>query len=277
MRLDAHQHFWRYEAAEFGWITDEMAVLRRNFLPGDLAPLLAMNGFDGSIAVQTRQCVEETRWLLELAEQYEFIRGVVGWVDLCASDVHGELERWAAHSKLVGVRHIVQSEPDRGFLLRPEFQRGIAALKEFDLAYDLLVYPKHLQAATELVHAFPAQRFVLDHVAKPVIRAGLLEPWTQDMRAMAGCANVTCKLSGLVTEARGRDWTQADFAPYLDVVMEAFGPERLMVGSDWPVCTVSADYAAVMGIVLGYIERLTESERAAILGGTCARVYGLGA
>jgi L-fuconolactonase len=275
MRLDAHQHFWQYEAAEFGWITDEMAVLRRDFLPGDLAPLLAASELDGSIAVQARQCVEETRWLLQLAEQNSWIRGVVGWVDLCAEDVRGELEQWARHAKLVGVRHVVQAEPDRGFMLRPEFQRGIAALAEFDLTYDLLIYPKHLGAATELARAFPGQRFVLDHVAKPVIRAGLLEPWARDMRTLAGCANVTCKLSGMVTEARIHGWTQADFTPYLDVALEAFGPERLMIGSDWPVCTVSADYAATLGIVLGYIERLSEGERAAVLGGTCARAYGL--
>ena len=276
MRLDAHQHFWQYTAAEYGWIDDAMAVLRRDFLPADLKPMLAENGFDGSIAVQARQTLEETDWLLELAETNDLIHGVVGWVDLAAPDVRRDLERLAAQKKLAGVRHVVQAEPDREFLLRPEFQRGIALLDEFGLAYDLLLYPKHLGVAERLVRAFPKQRFVLDHIAKPVIRAGLLEPWASDMRALAQHANVSCKLSGMVTEARWGAWTQADFVPYLDAVLEAFGAERVMIGSDWPVCLASADYAATMGIVTEYSKQLTETERAAVMGETCARVYGVG-
>ncbi len=279
MKLDAHQHFWRYTAAEYGWIDDAMAALRRDFLPEDLKPLLDANGFDGSIAVQARQTLEETEGLLELAEANAFIRGVVGWVDLCSPDVRSDLERLAGRKKLRGVRHGLQAEPDREFMLREDFQRGISLLDEFGLAYDLLLYPKHLEVAERLVRAFPWQRFVLDHIAKPVIRAGLLEPWARDMRALAKHENVTCKLSGMVTEARwgarwGR-WTPADFAPYLDVVLEAFGADRVMIGSDWPVCTVGADYAATMGVVADYIVRLTESEQAAILGGNCAWAYGL--
>ncbi len=275
MRLDAHQHFWRYSAAEYGWIDDAMASLRRDFCPSDLKPLLDSNGFGGSIAVQARQTLAETDWLLDLAEANAFIRGVVGWVDLRSSDVRADLERLAGRKKLVGMRHVVQAEPDREFLLREDFQRGIGLLEEFGLAYDLLLYPKHLEAAERLVRAFPRQRFVLDHIAKPVIRAGLVEPWARDLRALAKHENVTCKLSGMVTEARWGAGTPADFAPYLDVVLEAFGAERVMIGSDWPVCTVSADYAATMGIVTGYIAQLTESERAAVMGGTCARAYGL--
>jgi L-fuconolactonase len=273
MRLDAHQHFWRYSAAEYGWIDDAMASLRRDFCPSDLKPLLEANGFDGSIAVQARQTVDETEWLLELADAYDFVAGVVGWVDLRSPDVRGDLERLAVRKKLRGVRHVVQAEPDREFMLQGDFQRGIGLLDEFGLAYDLLLYPKHLEAAERLVRAFPRQRFVLDHIAKPVIRAGLVEPWARDIRALAEHENVTCKLSGMVTEARWGAWTQADFAQYLDVVLEAFGAERLMIGSDWPVCTVSADYAATMGIVTNYIAQLTETERAAVMGGTCARVY----
>ena len=279
MRLDAHQHFWTYGAREYGWITEEMAAIRRDFLPRDLAPLLEANGFDGSIAVQARQSVEETESLLELAENDEsgkrWIKGVVGWVDLRAPDVDKELERLASHEKLVGVRHLVQGEPDDAFMLRADFKRGIGRLKEFGLVYDLLIYPKHLSAAVKLVREFGAQRFVLDHIAKPEIAAGVLEPWATDIRELARAENVTCKLSGMVTEARWKEWRRGDFKPYLDVVLEAFGAERLMIGSDWPVCTVSSDYATTMGIVMKYVERLTESEREEILGGNCARLYGL--
>lgn len=276
MRLDAHQHFWRYTAEEFGWLTEEMAELRRDFLPEDLAPELRANGVDGTVAVQARQTVEETSWLLELAAQHAWIRGVVGWVDLRAENVREDLARWAANAKLVGVRHIVQGEPEREFVLREDFQRGIAALEEFGLAYDLLLYPKHLGPALKLVQAFPRQRFVLDHVAKPVIRAGLLEPWATELKALAACENVTCKLSGLVTEAQLKGWVQADFEPYLEVALEAFGPRRVMIGSDWPVCLAGGSYAETTGIVRSFIARLTDAEQGEVLSGTCARAYGIG-
>lgn len=279
MRLDAHQHFWRYEAREYGWITEEMSEIRRDFLPPDLAPLLEQNGFDGSIAVQARQSVEETEWLLELAEKdavgKQFIKGVVGWVDLCVGDVGAELERLAKHVKLVGVRHVVQGEPDDEFMLRADFRRGIGRLEELGLVYDLLLYPRHLPAAVKLVREFGEQRFVLDHIAKPDIAGGVLEPWARDIRELAQAENVTCKLSGMVTEARWNEWWSGDFKPYLDVVLEAFGAERLMIGSDWPVCTVSSDYATTMGIVMKFAEELTASESEGMLGGNCARVYGL--
>jgi L-fuconolactonase len=275
MRLDAHQHFWRYTAEEFGWLTGELARLRRDFLPADLEPELSEAAVDGTIAVQARQSVDETRWLLELASQHAWIRGVVGWVDLRAENVRDELARWSANPGLVGVRHVVQAEPEREFLLRPDFQRGIAALDEFGLAYDLLLFPKHLGPALKLVRAFPDQRFVLDHVAKPVIRAGLLEPWATDLKALAAHENVTCKLSGLVTEAQVRGWKQSDFAPYLEVALEAFGPRRLMIGSDWPVCLAGGSYAQTTGIVRDFIARLTETEQSEVLGGTCTRTYGV--
>lgn len=276
MRVDAHQHFWRYDAEEFGWLTGALAGLRRDFLPGDLEPELHAAGVDGTVAVQARQSEEETRWLLELAAQHAWIRGVVGWVDLRAEDVRDALARWTADGKLVGVRHIVQAEPKREFMLQEDFQRGIAALEEFGLAYDLLVFPKHLKTALELVRAFPRQQFVLDHAAKPMIRAGLMEPWTADLRALGACQNVSCKLSGLVTEARLEGWTQADFEPFLEVALEAFGPRRLMLGSDWPVCLAGGSYAQSVGVVRTFIARLTETERAEIEGGACARAYGLG-
>lgn len=275
MRIDAHQHFWKYSAAEYGWIDDRMAVLQRDFLPQDLQPLLAENGFDGSIAVQARQSLEETLWLLELAEQNDFIRGVVGWVDLCSPDVADALAKLAGHRKLVGVRHVVQGEPDDEFMLGPEFRRGIAMLRDFALAYDLLLFPKHLNVAVKLVGEFPEQRFILDHIAKPLIADGVLEPWARDIQALASCENVWCKLSGMVTEARWQQWQPADFRPYLDVVFEAFGPARLMIGSDWPVCTVSAAYGDTMALVKDFIATLEPAVREGILGGNCAQAYGL--
>lgn len=275
LRIDAHQHFWKYSAAEYEWIDDRMAVLRRDHLPRDLKPLLQASGFDGSIAVQARQSLEETRWLLELATQNDFIRGVVGWVDLRSAAVQNTLSEFARNRRLVGVRHIVQGEADDEFMLREEFCRGIGLLREFGLVYDLLLYPRHLPVAVKLVQQFPEQAFVLDHIAKPGIADGVLEPWARDIHQLARFPNVSCKLSGMVTEAKWKQWTHADFRPYLDVVLEVFGPTRLMIGSDWPVCAVSADYAATMGIVGDYLKPLAVEERNGILGGNCVRVYGI--
>lgn len=276
MRIDAHQHFWKYSAAEYEWIGDEMAELQRDFLPRDLKPLLASEGFEGSIAVQARQSLEETRWLLELAEQNDFIRGVVGWVDLCSTELPVQLERFAKHSKLAGVRHVVQGEPDDEFMLRPEFRKGIARLAGYGLTYDLLLYPRHLPVGVKLVREFPKQPFVLDHIAKPDIAHGVLEPWATGIRDLAKFGNVWCKVSGMVTEARWKEWRAEDFRPYLDVVFKAFGPERAMIGSDWPVCTVSGPYAKTIGIIKEYIGQFSAEDQEAIFGGNCAKFYGVG-
>jgi L-fuconolactonase len=273
MRLDAHQHFWKYSAAEYGWIDNTMASLRRDFLPQDLKPLLAAEGIAGSIAVQARQSLEETRWLLELAAHNDIVKGVVGWVDLRSSDLPSQLEQFAANPKLVGVRHVVQDEPDDEFMLRPEFRRGIARLAEHDLAYDILIFPRQLPAAAKLAREFPNQRFVLDHIAKPLIAEGRMAPWCHDIRELAKPGNVFCKLSGMVTEARWHDWKPEHFRPYLDVVMNAFSPARLMIGSDWPVCTVSANYGRTLGLVRDYISQLTSSEQESILGRNCSHLY----
>jgi L-fuconolactonase len=275
IRIDAHQHFWKYTAAEYGWINDGMAALQRDFLPRDLQPLLDENGFGGSIAVQARHSLKETHWLLELAEQNTFIQGVVGWVDLCSPHLGGQLEALVARRKMVGVRHVVQDEPDDRFMFRPDFQRGVGQLAEFGLAYDLLLHPRHLPFATQLVRQFPAQTFVLDHLAKPAIADGIIEPWRRDIRELAKCPNVSCKLSGMVTEARWREWKRDDFRPYLDTAFEAFGASRLMIGSDWPVCTLSAEYAQTFGVVIDFLDQLTEEQREGILGGNCARIYGI--
>lgn len=274
-RIDAHQHFWQYDPVEYDWIDDPMAALRRDFLPQDLKPLLSQAGFDGCVAVQARQTLEETRWLLSLAGQNDFIRGVVGWVDLRSAQLADQLRDLTRDSKLVGVRHVVQAEPDDDFMLRPEFRRGIAQLAACGLAYDILVYPRQLRAAVKLVSQLPEQRFVLDHIAKPLIAQGALEPWNTDIRALAQFPNVMCKVSGMVTEARWTGWRPEDFRPYLDVVFEAFGPQRIMIGSDWPVCTVAADYHETIGLVTDYIAALSAAQQEAILGGNCAAFYRL--
>jgi L-fuconolactonase len=276
MRIDSHQHFWNYRPSEHTWMTDQMAVLKQDFLPRDLEPLLESIQFDGCVAVQARQNLEETRWLLELAEEYPFIQGVVGWVDLRSEQLRAQLEGFAGHSRLVGVRHVVHDEPDDLFILRPEFRRGIAQLREFGLAYDLLLFPKHLPIAVQLVEEFPQQAFVLDHIAKPAIGEGTISPWREDLRRLAKFPNVFCKLSGMVTEAKWKRWQPGDFDRYLDVVFEAFGPSRLMIGSDWPVCALSGDYRAAMNIVIDYVQRLPAETRAAILGETCAEFYKIG-
>ncbi len=275
MRIDTHQHFWRYNSSEYGWMGPGMDILKRDYLPPELEVLLRSAGFDGSIAVQARQVVEETRWLLELADQYPFIKGVVGWVDLRSPGLKEQLDRFAAHRRLCGVRHVVHDEPEDLFMLRKDFRNGIALLTEFDLVYDLLLYPRHLPVACELVRMFPGQRFILDHIAKPLIREGLIEPWAADIRRLAAFPNVFCKVSGLVTEADWRAWRPVQLEPYLDVVFESFGAERLMVGSDWPVCTVAGPYEHVMAVVVDYIGRYTLREQEMILSETAVRVYGL--
>ena len=275
MRLDAHQHFWRYDPAQHVWMTDAMVALRRDYLPEDLAPLLQASGFAGTIAVQARQMVEETEWLLALAEKHAFIRGVVGWVDLRSPDLGAQLERFGANPKLVGVRHVVHDEPDEDFMLRPEFRRGIARLGPAGLTYDLLLRPPHLKAAIRLVDEFSDQPFVLDHIAKPGVGDVSKSPWREDIFRLAERPNVSCKLSGLVTETDGKAWQPADFRPALDVVLEAFGPDRLMIGSDGPVCTLAGDYATTMGVVMDFVRDLNLSEQDGILGGNCARFYGV--
>lgn len=275
MKIDAHQHYWKYNERDYGWMPDKMSAIRRDFLPENLAKEQAKIGFDGAVAVQARQRIEETRWLLELAELNENVRGVVGWVDLCSENLEYEIERFSERPKLVGVRHVVHDEPDEEFMLRPAFLRGLAKLSAHNLAYDLLLFPKHLPVAEKVVRQFPDLKFVLDHISKPFIKDGAHSPWDQDLKTLAGYRNVTVKLSGMVTEADWKDWGKDDFRPYLDTVLEAFGPERCMIGSDWPVCLVAGEYEAVMNIVIDYVSRLSPSEQALVLGETCAKTYGL--
>lgn len=274
MRIDAHQHFWRYDPDRDEWITDPMARIRRDFLPADLGPLLTAHGFQGSVAVQAAQSEEETRFLLGLADAHPSILGVVGWVDLLAPDLDRTLEGLCRHGRLRGVRHIAQAEAD-DFLAREQVVRGIGTLEEFGLTYDILVYPRQLPAALSLVEALPDQAFVVDHMAKPRIADGVMEPWATHMRELARHPNVWCKVSGMVTEADWDAWTPGDLAPYLEVVFDAFGPGRMMFGSDWPVCLVAAEYGEVVALVDDFVRPLPGADRAAVLGGNAAAFYGL--
>lgn len=274
--IDAHQHCWKYSPHTHGWIDESMRALKRDFLPRDLKPLLDANGFEGCVAVQAATDVKETEWLLDLADAHDWIRGVVGWVDLCASDVGAELARLTQRKKLRGIRHIVQSEPDDRFMLRADFERGIEALSRSRLTYDILVYPHQLPATVELTARHPNQPFVLDHLGKPPIKGGTSgkrAEWTKRLRELARNANVMCKLSGLVTEADWTSWKESDLGSYLDVAFDAFGPRRLMIGSDWPVCLLAGDYSRVVGVVTSWLEGQTSETREAILGGNAARFY----
>jgi L-fucono-1,5-lactonase len=279
-RIDAHQHFWRYAPGTHAWIDDSMTAIRRDFLPAHLEPLLRAEGFDACIAVQAQQNIEETEWLLSLADAHPFIRGVVGWVDLCAADVADQLARIAPHPKLRGVRHIVQDEPDDRFMLRPDFMRGIAALPPTGLTYDILIYARQLAAAVELVKAFPDQKFVLDHIGKPAMRAAAFDQWARGIAALSRNRNVWCKLSGMVTEtdwslAGTAAWSLDEFIPYLDVIFDWFGPGRVMIGSDWPVCLLAGGYGDVIAIVREYVEQRFPAHLNAILGATAAEFYGV--
>lgn len=274
MWIDAHQHFWIYNQREYGWIDGTMAAIRRDFLPADLKPELEHAGFAGSVLVQVRQTLDETRWLLELAENNPFIVGVVGWVDLRSPRVRADLQSFAEKSKLVGIRHIVQAEPG-DFLRDANFLRGISVLEEFDLAYDLLIYTKHLPLAAEFVKRFPRQRFVLDHLAKPPIKSGVVDLWARGIRELASFPNVHAKVSGLVTEADWQVWKPEDVRPYLDVAFESFGAKRLMIGSDWPVCTVAASYTRVVKLMTDYMKGYAVEDREAVFGGNAANFWRL--
>src|SRR5688572_4763123 len=275
MRIDAHQHFWKYNEARDTWITDDMAVIQRNFLPEDLKPVFRDNKIDGSIIVQSDQSKEENIFQLANALQHNFVKGVVGWIDLQADNVSENLEYYKEFKKLKGFRHVLQGERQRDFMLRPNFKRGIGKLREFGYTYDILIFPDQLEYTIQFVKAFPDQPFVLNHIAKPYIKDKKIDGWKNDIQTLASFENVYCKVSGMVTEAHWKDWTKEDFLPYLDVISESFGPTRLMYGSDWPVCLVAATYQEVFELAKNYFSKFGSHEQELIFGENAIRFYNL--
>ncbi len=274
MLIDSHQHFWFYTPERDTWITDDMAVIRRDFLPADLEPILKANGIDGCVAVQADQSDAETVLLVSLANAYGFIRGVVGWVDLRVNDLYDKLETYSQYEELKGFRHVAQAEPD-DFLMRPEIIKGIRQLAAFDFTYDILIYPNQLKAALNLVREVPQVKFVIDHLAKPNVKKGEITRWSNWMVEIAKQPNVSCKLSGMVTEADWHGWSKKDFFPYLDVAFEQFGPDRLLFGSDWPVCLVAADYTQVKTLIEDYVAPWGDEVRSKVFGANAIAFYNL--
>lgn len=274
MRIDSHQHFWNYDPKKHEWINAEMSRIRRNFTPGDLYPLLQEANMDGCIAVQADESLRETDFLLDLSSQHDWILGVVGWADLGKEDLDQLLDHYASQKKLVGFREVLQSKDPR-YMLREEFIRGMHKLKKRELAYDLLVFPQHLDAALELVKKCPEQRMVIDHLAKPLIKDGEWKEWKKKMALLAERELIYCKLSGMVTEADWKKWKSEDLLPYLEIALELFGPERLMYGSDWPVCLVAGEYEEVYRVIDDFTSQLSLSEKEQILGETAAEFYGI--
>lgn len=275
MKVDAHQHFWHHNDSDYVWMTGELQQLARDFGPDDLRPLLDAAGFDATVAVQARQMLVENDFLLDIADRHDWVLGVVGWVDFDSEDVDAQLDRYAAYPKFRGVRELIHDMSDDEYAMSAAHLAGVARLAPRGLTYDLLLRPQHIDPATRLVDRLPDQPFVVDHIAKPRISAGELQPWSNEIRELARRANVCCKLSGMVTEADWDSWGPADLRPYIDVCLEAFGPDRLMLGSDWPVCTCAGEYERVVSVVIDYVSSLSADEQEAILGGTCLRFYGL--
>ena len=275
MTIDSHQHFWTFDPIRDSWITDDMSVIQRNFYPEDLQPTLQQNGIDACVAVQADQSLGETRFLLDLAAKNDFVKAVVGWIDLQDDAIDEQLSEWKSEKKLVGFRHVLQAEPDIEYMLRPSFLRGISKLKKYGFTYDILIFPKHLVTAQKFVAQFSDQPFVLDHIAKPYIKAGLIDEWKRDIKSLAKFENLQCKVSGIITEADWKRWNYEQIKPFLDVVFEAFGTDRIMFGSDWPVCLVAGDYSQVKGIIETYIKGFSVSEKSKVFGENAAKFYGI--
>ena len=273
--IDAHQHFWKFDPVRDRWINDEMKVIQKDFLPADLEMLLKENAVDGTVVVQSDQSESENEFQLNNAEQHDFIKGVVGWVDLQSDEIDDKLARYKQFKKLKGFRHVLQGEAQRDLMLQPAFQRGIDLLSKFGFTYDLLILPDQLRYAKQLAANFPRQKFVLDHLAKPGIKSGEINEWKKDIAALASHENVYCKISGMVTEADWKQWKKNDFQPYLDVVVNAFGAKRIMFGSDWPVCLVAASYKEMKEIVDDYFSSFSQSEQDAFFGATAIEFYNL--
>ena len=274
MIIDSHQHFWKFDPVKDAWIDDRMKILRRDFLPADLAPILHKNKVNGCIAVQADQSEKETEFLLQLARKNDFIKGVIGWVDLCAENSPEQIAHLSQNRILKGFRHIVQAEPD-GFMIQENFQRGISALKAHDLIYELLIYPKQLREAIALVEKHPKQQFILDHIAKPQISETIDQDWVCGIQTLAKFPNVACKLSGLVTETQDFNWQKVDFKPFLDIITTAFGTDRILFGSDWPVCLLGGNYGQILQIITNYLDNFSGTDRNKVMGLNAARLYKL--
>ena len=274
-KIDSHQHFWKFDPVRDSWITDDMSAIRKDFLPEDLEKILRENGIDGCVTVQSDQSEAENEFQLFNASRYDFIRGVVGWVDLRSPQVESRLEHYAQFPKLKGFRHVLQGEKQRDMMLNADFRSGIALLNKFGFTYDILIYPDQLSYSRQLVEAFPEQRFVIDHLAKPRISVKEVDEWKKEILSIGRLENVYCKLSGMVTEADWRNWKKEDFKPYLDIVVESFGTRRVMFGSDWPVCLVAAGYREVLEIVRDYCSGLSQEEQSRIFGQNAIQFYNL--
>ena len=274
-KIDSHQHFWKYDTNAHSWMNEEMKSIQRDFLPKDLKPILEKNGFEGCIAVQASQTISENTYLLSLAEESDFIKGIVGWVDLQSKSVSESLEYYKQFPKIKGFRHVLQDEPDLDFMLRPAFLKGIGKLQDFGFTYDILIFPEHLPNAYLLAKSFSYQPFILDHIAKPQIKTGNIRKWKKDIEKFSRLENVYCKVSGMVTEAEWHFWKKGDFKPYLDIVFDSFGSERVMFGSDWPVCTLSATYDDVLDIATSYASQLSKTEQAKFFGQNASKCYNL--
>lgn len=275
MKIDAHQHFWNFDPVRDSWINDEMSVIQKDFLPSDLLPVLQQNNVDGCITVQSDQSEEENVFQLNNAEKWDFIKGVVGWIDLQKENVEERLKYYSQFKFMKGFRHVLQGEQQRDFMLRPAFMNGIKLLNKYSFTYDILIFPDQLKYTYEFVKAFPDQLFVIDHLAKPYIKDKKIDEWKDDIQKLGLCKNVYCKVSGMVTEAQWKTWEKTDFTPYLDTITEAFGTDRIMFGSDWPVCLVAASYAETLSIVSDYFSAFTENEKAKIFGENAAAFYNL--
>jgi L-fuconolactonase len=275
LRVDAHQHFWLFDKERHAWINDAMQVIQKDFMPVDLQPILQQNNIDGCVLVQVDQTEKENTFQLNNATQYDFIKGVVGWVDLQADNIEDRLQYYQQFEKMKGFRHILQGEKDRALMLRPAFKYGISLLNKCNYTYDILIFPDQLKYVFELVKAFPGQRFVIDHIAKPYIKDQKIEEWRKDLFLFKSCANVYCKTSGMVTEAHWKQWKNEDFTPYLDAVVETFGTGRIMFGSDWPVCLVAASYERMLGLVQKYFASFSKDEQDAFFGGNAIQFYNL--
>ena len=275
LKIDAHQHFWQYNPVRDAWINNDMAILQEDFLPEHLQPILEHYDFQGTVVVQSDQSPEENRFQLENAEKHPFIKAVVGWVDMQAPDLDAQLRAYQQYPKLKGFRSMLQSDPDRSLMLRPDFQAGIAKLQAYGYTFDLLVLSDQLKYSEALVAAFPGQRFVLNHLGKPNIRLRQFEDWVADIKALAAHENVYCKVSGMVTEADLSRWKFEDFKPYIDTIFEYFGMERVMYGSDWPVCRLAATFGEVMEILENYTANFTEAERELFWAKNAIRFYNI--